>query len=289
MSSSYTAVYVMMQSEHNAELHPVEVMAIVNITPDSFFSSSRNTAYRDVVARVEQAVREGADILDLGGYSSRPGADDIDIEEEWRRVQMGLDAVRSVGGDVRVSIDTFRSEIVRRAYEHYGRFTVNDISAGEQDEHMVATVARLGLEYVAMHMRGTPKTMQSLDDYPEGVVRGVCDYFVRRTEELQKAGIRKENIILDPGFGFAKSVEQNFELLAELNRLCELGYPVLVGLSRKSMIYRPLGITPEEALPGSLALAWEALRGGAVVLRVHDVEPTRQLVELFNTYQNIVR
>ena len=264
-------------------------MAIINLTPDSFYSQSRHVAYEEVCRSVERAIGEGATIIDIGGYSSRPGAKHISVEEEWTRVKMGLEAVQSAERGVVVSIDTFRSEIVRRAYAEFGDIVVNDISAGELDEDMLSTVAELGLRYVAMHMRGTPKTMQSLDDYPEGVVRGVCDYFVRRTEELLKAGIRKENIILDPGFGFAKSVEQNFELLAELNRLCELGFPVLVGLSRKSMIYRPLAITPEEALPGSLALAWEALRGGAVVLRVHDVAPTRQLVELFNTYQNIVR
>ena len=288
MSSSYTAVYVMMQSEHNAELHPVEVMAIVNITPDSFFSSSRNTAYRDVVARVEQAVREGADILDLGGYSSRPGADDIDIEEEWRRVQMGLDAVRSVGGDVRVSIDTFRSEIVRRAYEHYGRFTVNDISAGEQDEHMVATVARLGLEYVAMHMRGRSDTMQSLTQYDNGVVADVEQYLRRRADELVAEGIERDRIILDPGYGFAKSVEQNWQLLDVVEPLCK-DYKVLVGVSRKSMIYKPLGLSPEEVLPGSLALAWEAMRRGACVLRVHDVAATRQVADMYNYYKTLMR
>ena len=264
-------------------------MAIVNLTPDSFYAGSRHVAYDEVCRSVERAIDEGATIIDIGGYSSRSGAEHISVDEEWARVKMGLEAVRSAKQGVVVSIDTFRSEIVRRAHSEFGDVVVNDISAGELDEDMLKTVAELGLKYVAMHMRGTPKTMQSLDDYPEGVVRGVCDYFVRRVEELVEAGIARENIILDPGFGFAKSVEQNFELLSQLNTLCELGYPVLVGLSRKSMIYRPLGITPEEALPGSLALAWEALRGGAVILRVHDVEPTRQIVELFNTYQNIVR
>ena len=265
------------------------VMAIVNLTPDSFYASSRHSSYDVVRESVERAVREGATIVDLGGYSSRPGADEVSVDEEWRRVEMGLKAVRDAEVGVVVSIDTFRSEIVRRAYEGYGAFIVNDISAGELDEDMLKSVAELGLKYVAMHMRGTPKTMQSLDDYPEGVVRGVCDYFVHRTEELTKAGIAKENIILDPGFGFAKSVEQNFELLAGLNSLCELGYPVLAGLSRKSMIYRPLGIMPDEALPGSLALAWEAMRGGATILRVHDVRATRQVVDLFNHYENSLR
>lgn len=265
------------------------VMAILNITPDSFYSDSRHGDHAAVCRSVERAMNDGATIIDLGGYSSRPGAQQVELDEEWRRVRMGLDAVRSVAGNVALSIDTFRSEIVRRAYDEFGEFIVNDISAGELDENMVSTVAELGLMYVAMHMRGTPKTMQSMTDYSEGVVRGVCNYFVGRTEELLRAGIPKENIILDPGFGFAKSVEQNFELLAELHKLCELGYSVLAGLSRKSMIYRPLGITPEEALPGSLALAWEALRGGATILRVHDVRATRQIVDLFNYYENSLR
>lgn len=264
-------------------------MAIVNLTPDSFYSGSRHITYEEACRSVEQAIADGATIIDLGGYSSRPGAEDISVDEEWARVRLGLEAVRSVEQGVVVSIDTFRSEIVRRAYAEFGEFIVNDISAGELDEDMLKSVAELGLKYVAMHMRGTPKTMQSLDDYPEGVVRVVYDYFVHRTEELTKAGIAKENIILDPGFGFAKSVEQNFELLAELNTLCEPGYPVLAGLSRKSMIYRPLGITPDEALPGSLALAWEAMRGGATILRVHDVRATRQVVDLFNLYEHTLR
>ena len=264
-------------------------MAIVNLTPDSFYSGSRHITYEDACRSVEQAIADGATIIDLGGYSSRPGAEDVSVDEEWARVRLGLEAVRSAKQGVVVSIDTFRSEIVHRAYAEFGEFIVNDISAGELDEDMLKSVAELGLKYVAMHMRGTPKTMQSLDDYPEGVVRSVCDYFVHRTEELTKAGIAKENIILDPGFGFAKSVEQNFELLAAINSLCELGYPVLAGLSRKSMIYRPLDITPDEALPGSLALAWEAMRGGATILRVHDVRATRQVVDLFNHYENSLR
>ena len=278
----------MTHTEHNMPSALVEVMAIVNITPDSFFSSSRNIAYDDVVRRVEQSVAEGADILDLGGYSSRPGADDISVEEEWRRVQMGLDAVRSVGGDVRVSIDTFRSEIVRRAYEHYGRFTVNDISAGEQDEHMVATVARLGLEYVAMHMRGRSDTMQSLTQYDNGVVADVEQYLRRRADELVAEGIERDRIILDPGYGFAKSVEQNWQLLDVIEPLCK-DYKVLVGVSRKSMIYKPLDLSPEEVLPGSLALAWEAMRRGACVLRVHDVAATRQVADMYNYYKTLMR
>ena len=263
------------------------VMAIVNLTPDSFYASSRHASYDVVRESVERAVREGATIVDLGGYSSRPGADEVSVDEEWRRVEMGLKAVRDAEVEVVVSIDTFRSEIVRRAYEGYGAFIVNDISAGEADRAMIATVAELGLPYVAMHMRGTPETMQSLTDYEVGVTEGVVEYFRERVKVLEAAGIARDNIILDPGFGFAKTVEQNYELLAGLKALRALGYPLLIGVSRKSMIYRALGITPQEALPGSLALAWEALRSGEAIVRVHDVAATHQVVELANYYKRV--
>lgn len=263
------------------------VMAIVNLTPDSFYASSRHASYDVVRESVERAVREGATIVDLGGYSSRPGADEVSVDEEWRRVEMGLKAVRDAEVGVVVSIDTFRSEIVRRAYEGYGPFIVNDISAGEADSAMIATVAELGLPYVAMHMRGTPETMQSLTDYEAGVTRGVVEYFRERVKVLEAAGIARDNIILDPGFGFAKTVEQNYELLAGLKALRALGYPLLIGVSRKSMIYRALGITPQEALPGSLALVWEALRSGEAIVRVHDVAATHQVVELANYYKRV--
>lgn len=263
------------------------VMAIVNLTPDSFYASSRHSSYDVVRESVERAVREGATIVDLGGYSSRPGADEVSVDEEWRRVEMGLKAVRDAEVGVVVSIDTFRSEIVRRAYEGYGPFIVNDISAGEADSAMIATVAELGLPYVAMHMRGTPETMQSLTDYEAGVTEGVVEYFRERVKVLEAAGIARDNIILDPGFGFAKTVKQNYELLAGLKALRALGYPLLIGVSRKSMIYRALGITPQEALPGSLALAWEALRSGDAIVRVHDVAATHQVVELANYYKRV--
>ena len=262
-------------------------MAILNLTPDSFYSTSRHASYAEVRESVEAAVRGGATIVDLGGYSSRPGAAEVSVHEEWQRVEMGLRAVRDADVEVVVSIDTFRSEVVRRAYEGYGAFIVNDISAGEADEAMVGVVAELDLPYVAMHMRGTPETMQSMTDYADGVVRGVVDYFRERVTMLEAAGISKDSIILDPGFGFAKTAEQNFELLAGLGELRALGYPLLVGVSRKSMIYRTLGITPEESLSGSLALAWEALRGGDAIVRVHDVVPTHHVVALANYYKRV--
>ena len=263
------------------------VMAIINLTPDSFYSTSRHLSYAEVCQSVEHAVRAGATIVDLGGYSSRPGADEVSVEEEWRRVEMGLQAARDVSEGVVVSIDTFRAEIVRRAYEGYGAFIVNDITAGEADRTIIGVVAELGLPYVAMHMRGTPATMQSMTDYAEGVTKGVVDYFRERVKTLEMEGVERKHIILDPGFGFAKTVEQNHELLASLDELRALGYPLLIGVSRKSMIYRPLGITAEESLPGSLALAWEALRGGDAIVRVHDVAATHQVVELAKFYKQV--
>ena len=263
------------------------VMAIINLTPDSFYSTSRHLSYAEVCQSVEHAVRAGATIVDLGGYSSRPGADEVSVEEEWRRVEMGLQAARDVSEGVVVSIDTFRAEIVSRAYDGYGAFIVNDITAGEADRTIIGVVAELGLPYVAMHMRGTPATMQSMTDYAEGVTKGVVDYFRERVKTLEMEGVERKHIILDPGFGFAKTVEQNHELLASLDELRTLGYPLLIGVSRKSMIYRPLGITAEESLPGSLALAWEALRGGDAIVRVHDVAATRQVVELAKFYKQV--
>ena len=274
----------MMLDSKSLNLEKAQVMAIVNLTPDSFYATSRHFTSSDVSRSVERAISEGATIVDLGGYSSRPGAEDVSLEEEWRRVRMGLEAVRSTGGEVLVSIDTFRSEVVRRAYEEFGNFIVNDISAGELDSDMLSVVARHSLVYVAMHMRGVPQTMSSLNHYDEGVVDGVKSYFATRVKELEAAGIARDRIILDPGFGFAKSPTQNYELLTHLDSLTELGYPLLVGLSRKSMIYKPLGLEAEDALPGSLAFAWEALRAGAKIIRVHDVAPTRQIVDLYNHY-----
>lgn len=263
------------------------VMAIINLTPDSFYGASRRYSVDDAREAVARAVSDGATIVDIGGYSSRPGACDVSLEEEWRRVRMGLEAVRDVDCGVVASVDTFRSEIVRRAFEEFGEFIVNDISAGELDDNMVGVVANYKLNYVAMHMRGVPETMQSMTHYESGVVRGVVDYFRRRVEELHSAGIAREHLILDPGFGFAKSTRQNYELLHGIDELRTLGYPLLIGVSRKSMIYKPLNITPEEALPGSLALAWEVLRSGNAILRVHDVAATRQVLELSKQYKMV--
>lgn len=257
-----------------------QVMAILNVTDDSFYAGSRNMEERAISERVVQAIEEGATIIDVGGYSTRPGAKDISLEEEWQRVERGLKCIRYISEDIAISVDTFRSGVVERAVALVGDIIVNDISAGEADTRMVDVVAHHKLPYIAMHMRGTPQTMQSMTQYEEGICESVCRYFTQRVEYLRQRGVN--DIILDPGFGFAKSVEQNFELLGGLSSLSALGYPVLAGLSRKSMIYRALDITPEESLAGTVALNWEALRQGASILRVHDVREAKQVIELYN-------
>lgn len=257
-----------------------QVMAILNVTNDSFYAGSRNMEERAISERVVQAIEEGATIIDVGGYSTRPGAKDISLEEEWQRVERGLKCIRDISEDIAISVDTFRSGVVECAVALVGDIIVNDISAGEADTRMVDVVAHHKLPYIAMHMRGTPQTMQSMTQYEEGICESVCRYFTQRVEYLRQRGVN--DIILDPGFGFAKSVEQNFELLGGLSSLSALGYPVLAGLSRKSMIYRALDITPEESLAGTVALNWEALRQGASILRVHDVREARQVIELYN-------
>ncbi|MFI3327925.1 MAG: dihydropteroate synthase [Rikenellaceae bacterium] len=266
----------------------VAVMAILNVTPDSFYESSRALS-SNLTECVERAIADGATIIDVGGYSSRPGAAEVSLEEEWRRVDMGVRAVRDVSKSVVISVDTFRSEIVRRVYENYGSFVVNDITAGDVanggDSKMIRTVAELGLPYIAMHMRGTPATMQQMTDYSAdgGVVESVLSYFKAKIEECQAAGVKE--LILDPGFGFAKSLEQNYELLSALDRLCDMGCEVLVGVSRKSMIYRLLGCEPKDALAGTNALNWEALSKGATILRVHDVRDASDVATIFEKYR----
>ena len=261
-----------------------QVMAILNVTPDSFFAGSRMPDASHVERRVREAVAEGASIIDVGGYSSRPGADEVPPEEEWRRVELGVEAVRRLAPGMAVSVDTFRSEVAVRAIERFGPLIINDISAGELDPAMPSVVAGAGVPYIAMHMKGDPKTMQSLADYKRDITAEVVAYFETKTAALLAAGIAREHLVLDPGFGFAKTTEQNYELLAGLHRLCALGYPVLAGLSRKSMIYRVLGATPAQSLAGTVALGWECLRQGAVILRVHDVREAVDTVRIFNAY-----
>ena len=258
-------------------------MVIVNATPDSFYSLSRTQSHEAIAKRVREAIDEGATIIDIGGYSSRPDADDVAVEEEWQRVKMAICATREVSHDVAISIDTFRAEVVRRAFDEFGDIIVNDITAGEGDSEMLATVAELQLPYIAMHMRGTPQTMQQQTQYND-VVADVMTELDARLQSIIKAGIEPKRVALDPGFGFAKTTEQHYELLAGLHKLKSLGCPLLVGVSRKSMIYRTLGITPEESLSATQAIHWEELRQGATLLRVHDVREAVETIKLFEKF-----
>ena len=275
----------MKQHDIDLDLSRPQVMAILNVTPDSFFAGSRMPDAGAVERRVREAVAEGAQLIDVGGYSSRPGADEVPADEEWRRVELGVGTVRRLAPDMPVSVDTFRSEVAAKAVEAFGPLIINDISAGELDPAMLSVAAKYDVPYIAMHMKGDPRTMQSQTDYRRDITTEVVDYFRARIETMLAAGIRPENIILDPGFGFAKTTEQNYELLAGLGELCALGYPVLAGLSRKSMIYKVLGVTPAGSLAGTVALGWECLRQGAKILRVHDVREAADTVRLFNMFR----
>lgn len=281
MWPSATVDSVMKQQEINLDFSRRQVMTIVNVTPDSFFAGSRTPDWLDVERRVREAVEAGASVIDVGGYSSRPGADEVSPEEEWRRVDLGIGAVRSLSPDLPVSIDTFRSSVAARTIHKYGKVIINDISAGELDPLIVDVAAEHDVPYVAMHMKGDPRTMQSMTDYRD-IVAEVVDYFRERTAQLRERGVRR--IVVDPGFGFAKTLEQNYELLRGLHRLAELGYPVLAGVSRKSMIYKLLGTTPAEALNGTTALHWECLRQGAVILRAHDTREAVEVVRMFDQF-----
>lgn len=258
-----------------------QVMAIVNITPDSFFADSRTPDEAAIEKRMRQVVAEGCDMIDIGGYSSRPGAADVSPDEEWRRVELGLGIAKKIAPRMTVSIDTFRAEVARRALERYDDLIINDISAGELDPGILDVVARHDVPYIAMHMRGTPADMQTKTDY-RNITDDVLEWAREKVEALRQKGIRR--IILDPGFGFAKTLGQNYELLGGLHRLVATGYPVLAGVSRKSMIYNLLQTTPDRALAGTVALGWECLRQGASILRVHDVKEAVDTVKIHEMY-----
>lgn len=258
----------------------IRIMGIVNLTADSYYAPSRllGAGRERLTERVGEMVAEGMDILDLGACSTRPGSEPVGPDVEWARLEPALEAVREAFPDLAISIDTYWSSVVRKAFDRIGPFLVNDISAGEDDPDMLPAVGALGLPYVAMHKRGTPATMQALTDYDD-VVSDVLRYFEAFAERAAAHGIH--DWILDPGFGFAKTVEQNYRLLDGLGAFRALARPILVGLSRKSMIYKPLGITPEEALPATQALHLAALERGASILRVHDVHAARETATLY--------
>ncbi len=258
-------------------LNKPKVMGILNLTPDSFFEGSRvPTDKKSVLMEAEKKIKEGADFLDLGGYSTRPGASDISIEEEIARVIPAISEIKKNFPNTLLSVDTFRSRVAKAAIEA-GAELVNDISAGNLDPEMLPLVAKLEVPYIAMHLKGNPHTMQQEANYSD-LVPEVLVYFSEKVKQLTKLGIK--DVIIDPGFGFAKTREQNFELLRNLSSFKRLGLPILVGVSRKSMIYKTLEISANEALNGTTALNMFALLQGADILRVHDVKEAKETIEL---------
>jgi len=255
------------------------VMGIINATPDSFYSGSRFPNVDNIILAAEKMLNDGADILDIGGQSTRPGSEMISADEEIERVVPAIKKIVEKFPEAFISTDTFYAKVAKAAVDA-GASIINDISAGSIDQDMIITVAELKVPYVLMHMKGTPQTMQQLAKY-ENVTREVLDFFITKTDALKKAGIY--DIIIDPGFGFAKTIEQNFELLKNLSVFKMLDKPILLGISRKSTIYKTLDISPEEALNGTTVLNTIGLMNGASILRVHDVKEAKEAITLFST------
>ncbi|SFR52664.1 dihydropteroate synthase [Robiginitalea myxolifaciens] len=259
------------------DLEIPRVMGILNLTPDSFYPGSRHNSAGSALEQAGQFISEGADFLDIGGYSSRPGAQDISQQEEADRVLPAIEAITKAHPEVPISIDTFRSSVARQALEA-GAALINDISGAAASPDMLELAGKKNVPIILMHMRGTPRNMQQLTDYQD-LIGEVLQYFSGLLDRAKKAGVN--DCIVDPGFGFAKTREQNFELLAKLDQLKILGVPVLAGVSRKSMIYKTLEIAPEEALNGTTALHMAALERGARILRVHDPREASQCIQLW--------
>ena len=255
------------------------IMGILNVTPDSFFADSRKQDEAAIDVRIQQILSEGGDLIDLGGYSSRPDAAEVTPAEEMRRLEVALSLLQRHYPQVPVSVDTFRADIARRCAEEYGVAMINDISGGELDAQMFSTVADLHIPYIMMHMRGTPQTMQQHCDYTD-LMEEIMRYFARKVEQLRLLGVN--DIILDPGFGFSKTLAQNYELMAHLDEFKAFDLPLLVGVSRKSMIYKLLGGTPADSLNGSTVLHTYALLHGANILRVHDVKAAVEVRTIIN-------
>ncbi len=255
-----------------------KVMGIINITPDSFYEGSRHREMNDILKQVDKMMEQGADLIDIGGYSSRPGADDIPLQEELDRVIPVIRNVADKFPQVRISVDTFRSQVAEQALDN-GAAMINDISAGLLDDSMMNVVSKYQVPYVMMHMKGTPQTMKSLNQYDD-LITDIIHYFSERVRRANELGIN--DLIIDPGFGFAKNIDQNFELLKRLSHLEHLELPLLIGVSRKSMVHKTLSIKPEEALNGTTALNMLALDRGASILRVHDVKEAVECCKLYD-------
>ncbi len=260
-----------------------KVMGVLNITPDSFYKGSRVTDEKEIIRIAAGMIKDGADILDIGGYSSRPGAADVPPEEEKKRVFKAISLIHSEFPDAILSIDTFRSEIAYEAVTIYGARIINDISGGEADKNMFNVVQTMNVPYIMMHMRGKPENMQNNPVYDD-VVADILKWFGNKIVRLQSAGVK--DIILDPGFGFGKTIEHNFEMLNRLGDFSVAGLPLLIGVSRKSMIWKTLEVDPDEALNGTTVLNTIALMKGADILRVHDVREAVQAVRLIEMIKN---
>ena len=259
------------------DLSEPQVMGILNVTPDSFYAGSRSETEKDIVQRLHQIIDEGASIIDIGGYSSRPNAEHISAEEEMNRLRNGLEIIRKHSPNAVVSVDTFRADVAKMCVEEYGVAIINDISAGQMDEQMFPTIAKLGVPYIIMHMKGTPQDMQVSPQY-DHFLKEIFYYFSEKVQKLRDLGVK--DIIIDPGFGFGKTLEHNYELMNHLEEFSLFELPLLVGVSRKSMIYKLLETTPEEALNGTTALHTIALLKGANILRVHDVKEAVESIKI---------
>lgn len=264
------------------DLSVPQVMGILNVTPDSFYAGSRMQTEADIAQRAQQILSEGASIIDIGAYSSRSNAENISSEEEMHRLRMGLEVLKRNHPDAIISVDTFRADVAEWCVEEYGVAIINDIAAGEMDSEMFETVARLGVPYIMMHMQGTPQSMQTEPHY-DNLLKEIFMYFAKKIQQLRDLGVK--DIVLDPGFGFGKTLEHNYELMAHLEEFKVFELPLLVGISRKSMIYRLFGSTPQEALNGTTVLDTIALMKGADIIRVHDV---REAVEAVKMVEKIV-
>ena len=270
------------------DLSTPKVMGILNVTPDSFYEGSRKNSDEEIVNRVKQSIDEGGSIIDLGAYASRPNADDVSVEEEMTRLRNALRLINENFSSLSpvLSVDTFRADVAKMCVEEYGVSIINDISGGTLDSQMFQTVADLNVPYVLMHMKGNPQTMQK-DPFYEHLVRDVFLYFADKIAKLRELGVN--DIILDPGFGFAKSLAHNYDLLNSISDLAIFDLPVLIGISRKSMIYQLLSITPSEALNGTTVLNTIALQQNANILRVHDVKEAVEAVEIVETMKQAKR
>jgi len=265
------------------DLSEPKIMGILNVTPDSFFDGGRLKTLEDIKNHVSEMIIEGFDILDIGAYSSRPGAEMVTEKEELNRLIPVLELIKKQFPDIIISVDTFRSGIAKHVVKIFNVDIINDISSGDMDKEMFQTIAELNVPYIMMHMKGTPQTMHQNPEY-KNVVKEIMDYFSLKVRQLKLLGV--SDIIIDPGFGFGKTIEHNYQLLNHLKDFRIFELPVLVGLSRKSMIFKALNTTPEESLNGTSVLNTLALVGGANILRVHDIKEAKETIKLVNKFSN---